>query len=85
MNRYFYVYVIKDINSGRFYVGYTSNLLKRIKEHNRGKTRSLRNRGPFELVYSEIYETRHEAYKKEQEIKKFKSGIKFKKLINKPG
>ena len=75
------VYVIQDLTTGRFYIGYTANLTKRLNEHPKGKTRSLKNKGPFKLIHFEDYQSRQEAYKREKEIKKFKSGFKFKELI----
>lgn len=37
---------------------------------------------PWELVYSESFNSRNEACKRELEIKSYKSGILFKKLLN---
>ncbi|MBW1702428.1 MAG: GIY-YIG nuclease family protein [Deltaproteobacteria bacterium] len=33
----YYVYLLKDPNSESIYIGYTSNLRKRTKEHKEGK------------------------------------------------
>jgi len=40
-----------------------------------------RHRGPFELVFSETYRTRREAMKREKEIKSYKGGNEFIKLL----
>ena len=80
----YYVYIIQDPSSGKYYTGYTNNLQKRLREHIKGKTKSLRNRGPFRLVYYESYPNRQQAYRREQQIKSYKSykgGRAFKKLI----
>ncbi len=50
---YFYIYILKSLEDGKFYTGYTSNLIKRVKEHNDGKVPSTKNRIPLELVYWE--------------------------------
>ena len=44
----YYVYLLKlDRKGGKdFYIGYTSDLKKRIREHNNGDTRSTKNRNP---------------------------------------
>jgi putative endonuclease len=47
--------------TGRFYIGCTSDLARRLVEHNAGKTRSLRGAIPVSLVYEERYETLVEA------------------------
>ena len=77
----FYVYIIKNLETGRYYTGYSENLDKRLKEHNLGKTRSLRSGGKFVLVYEEQFESRNEAYRRERQIKSYKSGEAFKKLV----
>jgi len=78
----FFTYIIKSTTTGRYYIGSTSNIDQRIHSHNLGYTKSLKNKGPFLLVYKECFETRKEAYKREKQIKSYKSGEAFKKLIN---
>ena len=75
------VYIIKSLKSGSFYIGSTQNLVKRLKQHNANRTRSLKNRGPFELVYSEEFDNLTDARKRELQIKSYKGGLAFKKLI----
>ena len=65
----------------RYYVGCTNNIERRLKEHNNNKTFSLKNRGPFELIYKEEYSTLKEARKREKEIKSYKGGNAFKRLL----
>jgi len=64
-----------------FYIGCTADLMKRLRKHNSGKTLSLKNRRPLKLVYSEEYSQAEDAYKREKQIKKYKGGEAFKKLI----
>jgi len=49
----------------------TNNLVRRLKEHNKGKTStpSTKNRGPFVLIYVEKVENRKEARKREKYLK----------------
>ena len=68
----YYVYIIQNIKDKKFYTGITNNLDRRLKEHNKGKNYSTKNRGSFQLVYSEKYFSRNDARKRE---KFFKSGI----------
>ena len=65
----------------KYYTGHTENLKQRIKEHNSGKTKSIKYYIPFQLIYSEQYNSKQEAYKRERQIKKYKGGEAFKKLI----
>ena len=77
----FYVYIIKSQNTGKYYTGITSDLLKRIKHHNSGANRSTKGRGPWVIVYSEKFEDKKSAWYREKQIKKYKSGTAFKKLV----
>ena len=76
-----FVYVLRSDRDGDFYVGSTNNLERRLVEHNRGESLSVRNKGPFKLVYCEEYATKKEAIIREKQIKSYKSGIAFKKLL----
>ncbi|MGZ3416047.1 MAG: GIY-YIG nuclease family protein, partial [Isosphaeraceae bacterium] len=54
----YYVYVLKSKRDGQLYIGMTSNLDRRLHQHNTGQTRSIRSRIPFELLFSESFEDR---------------------------
>jgi len=75
------VYILKSINKKRYYIGCTKDVKRRLKEHNEGKTRSTKGHAPWRIVYTEEYDTSSEAFKREKEIKSYKSGIKLKKLL----
>jgi len=77
----FYVYILKSISSEKYYIGYTSNLDKRIERHNKGGSVWSKIYRPWRLVYSEEYNNRSEAIKREKEIKNFKGNVQFKSLI----
>jgi len=77
----YYTYIIRSEKNGRFYIGSTENLERRLKEHENGNTPSLKKRGPFKLIYKEPHPTRAEARNRENQIKRFKSGNAFKKLL----
>ena len=79
----YFVYIIKN-QAGHYYIGYTRNIEIRLAEHNRGKTKSLRGKGPFELIYKETFNTRIDAVRREGQIKKFKGGEAFRRLIGLP-
>ena len=77
----FTVYILKNFKNGKYYVGQTENINNRIKRHNSGKVTSTRYFIPWEIIYTEDSPTRGEARKRENEIKNYKGGIKFKKLL----
>ncbi len=65
----FYVYVAQSQKDKGIYIGFTSDLKKRMKEHNAGKTKSIKHRIPFKLVYYEAYLNKTDARKREIELK----------------
>ena len=77
----FHVYIIESETSGKFYIGQTNNLDKRIEYHNSGKSRYTKGKGPWKLVFKLGCETRSEAMKLERKIKNFKSRKRIIQLI----
>ncbi len=77
----FFVYIIQSEKDQRFYIGSTGNLEERLKKHNCNGVKSTKFRGPWRLVYKEFFKTRIEATKREKEMKSYKGGNAFKKLI----
>ncbi|MGJ5642824.1 GIY-YIG nuclease family protein [Formosa sp. S-31] len=73
----YYVYAISSKLHNYIYVGLTQNVEIRIQRHNDGRERTTRFYKPFELIYSEVCETRPEARLRE---KYWKSGIGKEKL-----
>jgi putative endonuclease len=74
----YFVYIVK-CNDATFYTGITTDLLRRLHEHNNSDkaAKYTRLRRPIELVYSEEAKDRSSASKREYEIKKLK---KLKKI-----
>ncbi|MGB9883129.1 MAG: GIY-YIG nuclease family protein [Microgenomates group bacterium] len=67
----FYVYVLFSLKDKHFYIGYTNDLKRRIKQHLSGKTKSLRHRKELKLIYFEGFLNKKDALEKE---KFYKSG-----------
>lgn len=68
----FFVYALVSDNNQRIYVGFSSNLEKRLIEHNSGKTKSTKGFRPWKLLYFEEVPNRALARQKE---KYYKSGV----------
>lgn len=64
-----------------YYVGLTSNLSQRIESHKLKKNLATKKFSKVKLVYSENFETRREAEKREIQLKKW-SRAKKKALID---
>jgi len=68
MNNFVYILQCAD---GTLYTGWTTDLKARLDTHNTGAgAKYTRGRGPLVLVYSESFETKSEAMRREAEIKK---------------
>jgi putative endonuclease len=64
----YYVYILfgRDEN---FYIGYSSNLKKRLKAHASGKVASTRHRRPLKLIHYEYFINRKDAKAREKYLK----------------
>jgi putative endonuclease len=75
------VYILKSLKDLGYYIDETKNVNQRLDFHNKGLQRSTRHRIPFEIVLVEEYASRKEALFREKELKSWKGGIKFKRLV----
>ena len=76
----FFVYFLQSKKDGTFYIGQTNNIDNRIARHNKGLIKTTKTRTPFDLVYFESYNTRHEAMLREKHLKSI-GDVKEKKAI----
>ena len=76
-----YVYILQSLKDNRYYIGETGNVDDRVLFHNSGRQRSTRNRIPLRLILVEEFPNRKEALKREKQIKSWKGGQAFRKLI----
>lgn len=75
------VYILQSLANGRFYVGSTNDLNRRIAEHNAGKTKSLQYLRPLQLVFHQEYQTLEQARRIEYKLKKLKSKVIIERII----
>ncbi|MEK9154797.1 MAG: GIY-YIG nuclease family protein [Patescibacteria group bacterium] len=75
------VYILKD-EEGRFYVGSTDNLERRLNQHRLGHTQTTRNMKGPKLVFSQEYDNLEQARKIEKRIKKLKRKDYIVKIID---
>ena len=80
----YYVYILKSVKNGRYYVGCTNDIERRLLEHNSGYSKGSRLNAPFELLFKEEYNSLTEARGREKSIKMKKSRKYIKSLINGP-
>ncbi len=76
-----YVYILKSLKNGRYYVGCSENPDKRLLYHNFGKVRATKLLIPWERVYLMSFGTMTEARKEEYRVKSMKSRKYIDELI----
>jgi putative endonuclease len=68
-NFMFYVYAFYDKTRKIFYVGFTNDLKRRIREHNNGKTHTTYRMSDKSLVYYEACLSKKDAMEREKQLK----------------
>jgi len=66
---FYYIYILQSQKDKSLYIGYTSNLRKRLKDHNNGKNKATRLSRPYKLVYYEAFLNKIDAKKREKYLK----------------
>ena len=77
----FFVYILQSQITNKFYIGSTGNLEDRLIRHNSGRSKETANGKPWKLVYTENFQSRSEAMKREMELKAWKSHQRITNLI----
>ena len=65
----YYVYLLQSEKDKRFYVGFTSDLKRRISEHNAAKVQSTKAFIPYRLIYFEGFRSKKDALNREKKLK----------------
>ena len=67
----YYVYILKNKQKDNLYIGYTSDLRRRLAEHKSKKVYTTKRLGgDVELVYYESYKNKEDAQDREKSFKK---------------
>jgi len=81
MNRTYYVYILRN-RSGNFYVGITSNLIKRIWEHKNKFVKGFASKYNIDkLIYYETYSDPETAIAREKQLKNWSRKKKINLII----
>jgi putative endonuclease len=65
----FYVYVLRSERDSGFYIGFSTNLRARLRQHQDGESLATKSRGPWKLIYYEAYTERENAEGREKFLK----------------
>jgi putative endonuclease len=78
----FHLYILFSANRNKYYIGHTGDLLsERLKRHNSNHKGFTGSFDDWVIVYTEEFETKQLAYKREREIKYWKSRKRIEQLI----
>lgn len=76
-----FIYILVSEKNGKFYIGSTNNLERRLGEHNFGKTKSIKNLRPLKLVFKKEFESLLEARQMEIKLKKSKNRTIIERIV----
>lgn len=77
-----FVYILKSIKNGKYYIGCTKNIERRFHEHNNKKELSTKYNAPYRLVFNQEFETISEARKIENKLKHYKRSDFIDKIVS---
>jgi len=66
---FYYTYILQSQKNKSLYIGYTSDLRKRLKEHNSGESKATKPFIPYKLIFYEAFLNRIDAKKREIYLK----------------
>ncbi|MFC2152325.1 GIY-YIG nuclease family protein [Bacteroidota bacterium] len=69
----YYVYIPQSLKDNTLYKGYTTDIERRLNEHNSGKSRYTKNKIPWKLIYLEECIDKTSALKREKSLKRANS------------
>ena len=77
------VYILHCATLNQYYIGHTYNLADRIFRHNNSASKATKKVKDWKIVYTEMYDTKSDAYKIEMQSKSMQSRKYIEALINK--
>jgi putative endonuclease len=77
----YFVYILQSEKDQSFYIGYSENPAVRLEKHNSANSGYTSTKQPWKIVYTEEFETKGEALKREKFLKRQKNRSFCEKLI----
>lgn len=81
----YYTYIIKSTVNGAYFYGQTSNLLKRLNQHNHGLEEKTRDGRPWILLAFKEFDTRNGAMSFERKLQALNSPTEVENFISENG
>jgi len=77
----YFVYVLLSLKDDKFYIGYSKDLKRRLKEHDSGKNTSTKSRLPLKLIYYEAHLSKADAARRERYFKTTKGKSTLRQML----
>ncbi|MCL5016209.1 MAG: GIY-YIG nuclease family protein [Patescibacteria group bacterium] len=65
----YYVYILQSDKDRSYYIGVTSDLKRRLQEHNSGNVKYSKTKRPYKISWTSIFRTKSRAYEFEKYLK----------------
>ncbi|MDD3774122.1 MAG: GIY-YIG nuclease family protein [Patescibacteria group bacterium] len=75
------LYILQSLKNNTYYIGSTSDLINRFKQHNSGSVKATKHKKPYKLVFKQEFENMIIAHKMELKLKKWKRKDFIAKII----
>lgn len=78
---FWYVYVLRSLKDGQFYIGSTNDLKRRFQQHQRRENISTAKRLPLKLIYFEGHLSKDDALRREKYFKSTKGRTTLRQIL----
>jgi len=76
-----YFYILRSLKNNKLYLGYTSDLKKRIKSHNSKQNKASKPNTPYELIFYSGFTNKYDAVECEKYFKTTAGWRRLKKML----
>ena len=76
-----FIYILQSEKDGRHYIGFTNDITRRSKEHNKGKSLATKPFRPYKLIYYEAFLEIKDAKARERFLKSGWGRRSIKKML----
>ncbi len=77
----FYIYILQSQVTNKLYIGKTSDLKRRIKEHNSGQSEYTKKYLPWEIIYYEAHTSKEDMSRREKYLKTTQGHVAIKRML----
>ena len=78
----FYTYILQSKKNSKLYIGQTSDLKSRLKEHNNGEVKATKPYLPYELVFYCAFKNQKDAIECEKYFKTTAGWRRIKRMLS---